>query len=247
MTILELPPSVTERTVPALLDARADAIGDRVALIAHSLLSGGERRLSYAELRAAADRLAGALEAAGVGGATGSGSCSTTTVRSRRTSRTTRRTGSVRSTCRSIPATSSASSGGTGVHRTGGDRVRSDVRRIARTVARVARRRRAVGSDGGRAAPGRLARRGARGRDTDRRARRGRRARRSRLDPDLGYDRQPQGGRARTRGFGGLWSPGGPRLGHRRRQRLHVVRTVLHEHRLPYQPAGVAWSPAART
>jgi acyl-CoA synthetase (AMP-forming)/AMP-acid ligase II len=67
MTTLELPASITERTVPALLDARADAIGDRVALIAHSLLSGGERRLTYAELREAADRLAGALDAAGVG------------------------------------------------------------------------------------------------------------------------------------------------------------------------------------
>jgi acyl-CoA synthetase (AMP-forming)/AMP-acid ligase II len=66
MTILELPPSVTERTVPALLDARADAIGDRVALIGHSLVSGGERRLTYGQLREAADRLAGALAAAGV-------------------------------------------------------------------------------------------------------------------------------------------------------------------------------------
>jgi acyl-CoA synthetase (AMP-forming)/AMP-acid ligase II len=67
MTTLALPASITERTVPALLDARADAIGDRVALIAHSLLSGGERRLTYAELREAADRLAGVLDAAGVG------------------------------------------------------------------------------------------------------------------------------------------------------------------------------------
>ena len=67
MTTLELPPSITERTVPALLDARAGAIGDRVALIAHSLLAGGERRLTYAQLRDAADRLAGVLDAAGVG------------------------------------------------------------------------------------------------------------------------------------------------------------------------------------
>jgi acyl-CoA synthetase (AMP-forming)/AMP-acid ligase II len=67
MTILELPPSVTERTVPALLDARAAELGDHVALIAHSLVSGGERRLTYADLRDAADRLAGVLAAAGVG------------------------------------------------------------------------------------------------------------------------------------------------------------------------------------
>jgi acyl-CoA synthetase (AMP-forming)/AMP-acid ligase II len=66
MTTLELPPTITERTVPALLDAQADRIGHRTALIAHSLLSGGERRMTYAELRAAADRLAGALAAAGV-------------------------------------------------------------------------------------------------------------------------------------------------------------------------------------
>ena len=66
MTTLELPPTITERTVPAVLDARADRIGDRTALIAYSLLSGGERRLTYAELREAADRLAGALAAAGV-------------------------------------------------------------------------------------------------------------------------------------------------------------------------------------
>jgi acyl-CoA synthetase (AMP-forming)/AMP-acid ligase II len=66
MTTLELPPTITERTVPALLDARADRIGHRTALIAHSLLSGGERRMTYAELREAAVRLAGALAAAGV-------------------------------------------------------------------------------------------------------------------------------------------------------------------------------------
>ena len=66
MTTLELPPTITERTVPALLDAQADRIGHRTALIGHSLLSGGERPITYAELRAAADRLAGALAAAGV-------------------------------------------------------------------------------------------------------------------------------------------------------------------------------------
>jgi acyl-CoA synthetase (AMP-forming)/AMP-acid ligase II len=66
MTTLELPPTITERTVPALLDAQADRIGHRTALIGHSLLTGGERRMTYAELRAAADRLAGALAQAGV-------------------------------------------------------------------------------------------------------------------------------------------------------------------------------------
>jgi acyl-CoA synthetase (AMP-forming)/AMP-acid ligase II len=67
MTFLELPPSITERTVPALLDARAAQRTDHVALIAHSLLTGGERRLTYGDLREAADRLAGALDAVGVG------------------------------------------------------------------------------------------------------------------------------------------------------------------------------------
>jgi acyl-CoA synthetase (AMP-forming)/AMP-acid ligase II len=66
MTTLELPSTITERTVPALLDAQADRIGPRTALIAHSLLSGGERRMTYAELRDSADRLAGALAQAGV-------------------------------------------------------------------------------------------------------------------------------------------------------------------------------------
>ncbi len=66
MTTLELPSTITERTVPALLDAQADRIGPRTALIAHSLLSGGEREMTYAELRDAADRLAGALAQAGV-------------------------------------------------------------------------------------------------------------------------------------------------------------------------------------
>jgi acyl-CoA synthetase (AMP-forming)/AMP-acid ligase II len=66
MTTLELPSTITERTVPALLDAQADRIGPRTALIAHSLLSGGERRMTYAELRDAADRLARALAQAGV-------------------------------------------------------------------------------------------------------------------------------------------------------------------------------------
>jgi len=67
MTQLELPSSITERTVPAVLDAQADRIPDRTALIADSLVAGGESRLSYAELRDGADRLAAVLAAAGVG------------------------------------------------------------------------------------------------------------------------------------------------------------------------------------
>lgn len=64
---LELPPSILERTVPAVLDAQADRIADRTALIAHSLVTGGETRVSYGELRNGADRLSAALAAAGVG------------------------------------------------------------------------------------------------------------------------------------------------------------------------------------
>ena len=66
MAQLELPRSITERTVPAVLDGQARRIPDRTALIAHSLVEGGERQISYRELRDAAHRFAAALAAAGV-------------------------------------------------------------------------------------------------------------------------------------------------------------------------------------
>ena len=66
MPQLELPADITERTVPDLLDHQAGRIPDKVALIAPSLVSGEERRMTYGELRAAADRLAGAYAEAGV-------------------------------------------------------------------------------------------------------------------------------------------------------------------------------------
>jgi acyl-CoA synthetase (AMP-forming)/AMP-acid ligase II len=66
MTQLELPPSITERTVPAVLDGQAERIPDRTAVIAHSLVAGAESTITYAGLRSGADRLAAALGAAGV-------------------------------------------------------------------------------------------------------------------------------------------------------------------------------------
>lgn len=66
MALAPLPPEVTERTLPALLDrARRDA-GDRTALVAGHHLHG-EVSLSYEELAARAARLAGALAERGVG------------------------------------------------------------------------------------------------------------------------------------------------------------------------------------
>lgn len=62
-----LPASVRERTVPDVLAARAAETPDRSALIAPSLLAGGEVRLDYATLRDQARRLAAALAAVGVG------------------------------------------------------------------------------------------------------------------------------------------------------------------------------------
>jgi acyl-CoA synthetase (AMP-forming)/AMP-acid ligase II len=66
MSAVVLPAEILERTVPAVLDAQAQRIHDRIALIAHSLVAGGETSLTFRELRERADRLAGALKAAGV-------------------------------------------------------------------------------------------------------------------------------------------------------------------------------------
>jgi acyl-CoA synthetase (AMP-forming)/AMP-acid ligase II len=63
----QLPADVIERTVRDLLDARAAAAPHRTALIAPSLVSGGEARLDYAALQAGARRIASALANAGVG------------------------------------------------------------------------------------------------------------------------------------------------------------------------------------
>jgi acyl-CoA synthetase (AMP-forming)/AMP-acid ligase II len=62
-----LPASVTERTVRDVLDAQAASVPGRTALIAPSLVTGAEARLSYAALRDGAVRIAGVLAAAGVG------------------------------------------------------------------------------------------------------------------------------------------------------------------------------------
>ena len=58
-----------------------------------------------------------------------------------------------------------------------------------------------------------------------------------RLAVHLGHDRQPEGGRPHPPWLGRLRLPGGRRLGARSRQRLPVVRPLLHQHRLPQQPA----------
>jgi acyl-CoA synthetase (AMP-forming)/AMP-acid ligase II len=62
----QLPASVAERTVRDLLDARAASPPRRTALVAPSLVEGGETRLDYGALRDGAARLASALTAAGV-------------------------------------------------------------------------------------------------------------------------------------------------------------------------------------
>jgi acyl-CoA synthetase (AMP-forming)/AMP-acid ligase II len=67
MAVLRLPGEIRERTVRDVLDERATSRADHVALIAPSLVTGGEVRLTYGALRADADRLAAALAAAGVG------------------------------------------------------------------------------------------------------------------------------------------------------------------------------------
>ncbi len=61
-----LPETVRERTVPQMLQAAVDAAPDRAALIAHSLLAGGEVALSYGELAARSRRLATVLSEHGV-------------------------------------------------------------------------------------------------------------------------------------------------------------------------------------
>jgi acyl-CoA synthetase (AMP-forming)/AMP-acid ligase II len=62
-----LPASVVHRTVPDLLDAAAAARPDHVALIAGSLVAGGEVKVTYAQLRDRAVRLSAVLAAGGVG------------------------------------------------------------------------------------------------------------------------------------------------------------------------------------
>jgi acyl-CoA synthetase (AMP-forming)/AMP-acid ligase II len=63
----QLPASVAERTLPQMLDAAVAAVPDRVALIAHSLVTGGEVSLTYAELGEQARRFAAVLRDRGVG------------------------------------------------------------------------------------------------------------------------------------------------------------------------------------
>ena len=241
MTTLELPPTITERTVPALLDARADQIGHRTALIAHSLVSGGERRMTYAELRDAADRLAGVLAAAGVkrGDRVGILLDNDGAIEAHVTYHASHRLGAInvplntryveRELAEVLAFAAPAAIVFAPKFAELLGRLRGVARRRALFEATAAEPRLGGSLAAALAAATPIAER------VD-----GRRARRSRLDPDLGYDRQSQGGRARTRRLGRLRSPGGPGLGRRRRQRLHVVRAVLHEHRLPHQPAGVS-------
>jgi acyl-CoA synthetase (AMP-forming)/AMP-acid ligase II len=64
---LPLPDSVAERTVPQLLEAAVEAAPDRRALIAHSLVEGGEITLTYRELADRARRFAAVLRDRGIG------------------------------------------------------------------------------------------------------------------------------------------------------------------------------------
>lgn len=66
-TFPPLPAEVPTRTVPQLLRAAVDAAPRRTALVAHSLLEGGEVSLDYSELAQRSRRLAGILRDRGVG------------------------------------------------------------------------------------------------------------------------------------------------------------------------------------
>jgi acyl-CoA synthetase (AMP-forming)/AMP-acid ligase II len=67
MSLMPLPDTVAERTVPQLLAAVVAEVPERDALIAASLLAGGQEvRLTYAELAQQAFALAGALRQRGV-------------------------------------------------------------------------------------------------------------------------------------------------------------------------------------
>ncbi|MEN3279365.1 MAG: hypothetical protein V7607_505 [Solirubrobacteraceae bacterium] len=62
-----LPAEIAQRTVRDLLDHQAAHNPQRTAVIAESMVSGAEERLTYAGLRDGAQRLAAVLAAAGVG------------------------------------------------------------------------------------------------------------------------------------------------------------------------------------
>ena len=65
--VTHLPAEVEHRTVRAVLDAQAGRGDGRAALVAHSLITGREERLSYRRLRDESQRVAAVLAAAGVG------------------------------------------------------------------------------------------------------------------------------------------------------------------------------------
>ena len=67
MTVLRLPEEIRERTVRDVLDERAAGRGGHPALIAWSLVEGAEVTITFAELRAAAERLAAVFAERGVG------------------------------------------------------------------------------------------------------------------------------------------------------------------------------------
>lgn len=67
MAVLRLPPEIRERTVRDVLAERATSRADHVALIAQSRAAGEEVRLTYAELRELAERIAAVFASAGVG------------------------------------------------------------------------------------------------------------------------------------------------------------------------------------
>jgi acyl-CoA synthetase (AMP-forming)/AMP-acid ligase II len=67
MAVLRLPAEIQQRTVRDVLDKQAQDAKDTVALIACSGRTGEEARLTYGELRSAAERVSSALAGAGVG------------------------------------------------------------------------------------------------------------------------------------------------------------------------------------
>ena len=242
-----LPDSVAERTVPQLLQAAVEAAPDRRALIAHSLIAGGEITLTYRELADRARRFAAVLRDRGVGrgdrvaivfGNDGA-------IEAHTAYHAAHHLGAI-----SVPINTfyvgrefeyamsfidpaavvfapqfagviedSLKDGASpALHRGGrGARARSAVRRAAR------------GGDGAGAGSGR---------DRDRRGG---------LDLHVRHDGASEGRRLLARQLRGVRARGALGMGPRRRERLPELRAVLHEHRLPHEHAAVPGRRSAPT
>ena len=237
MAVLRLPADIRERTVRDVLDERAVSRAGHVALIAPSLVHGGTVELTYAELQAAAGELAAVFAAAGVG----KGDRVAIMVDNHGAAEAhvayhaSHRVGAInvpinaRYVPRELryvlgfvePAAIVFAGGFAPVLAELGDVLAGAARlEIAEEPALGTAYAAAIAAAARSAGPGAAPR-----------------GRRRRLDLHLRHHGQPQGGRDHPRPVGGLRPPGGPAVPARARQRLPVVRAVLHQHRLPHEPA----------